>query len=158
MVQNLLGKGEQTGQSRPLSANQLKHKRDSDGVLGLDRRFAIGSAKLDIMLVSSHGREKIVGHPMLRIAIDTCSGVCIGHSLFLEETSKKTTEGAPQIRGNTKMEVLRRLSLNWPVEHLPQILIIDRGELTSKEVEYLSELGIMIDVAIPMRPSSKLKL
>lgn len=132
------------------------YQRDKRPLLGDGvRAFApcIGTAMLDstvcdIYLINEAGQ--IVGRPILTVAVDAYSGLCLGYSL--------TWQGGVYTLRNLMLNIIsdkvkhcKRFGIDiatedWNVSELPVRLITDKGsEYKSENFEQLAELGLKIE-------------
>ncbi|MEK4487661.1 Mu transposase C-terminal domain-containing protein [Psychrobacillus sp. FSL H8-0484] len=130
---------------RPILSNSTQ-ETDGPGT-----RFQIDATIADIYLVSSFDRSLIIGRPIVYGIIDVYSRMITGIYVGLEGPS---WIGAMMALDNmiiNKVEYCEQFDINikssqWPANHLPEIIIADRGEFEGYSVENLiNNLNIKIE-------------
>lgn len=137
---------------RPLLGDGVQEFASHVGVAMLDATVC------DIYLVNESG--SLVGRPILVLAIDGYSGMCIGYSLLWEG-------GVYSLRGlmlniiTDKVEHCRQFGISiqksdWDCDKLPATLVTDMGsEFISSTFEQIAELGITLINLPAYRPELK---
>lgn len=146
-----------------------KYEQEYRPVLGSSSTDAIGPGSLfqidatvaDVYLVSRFNRTHIIGRPVLYIVQDCFSKLIVGLYVGLEGPS---WIGAAMALANTagnKVSFCSQYGIDiqkeeWPVHHLPQAILADRGEMLSDNAESLiMNLGITVKNTPPFRADWK---
>jgi hypothetical protein len=145
---------------RPEDIEENRKGTVRDDVHGPGYRFEIDSTQLQIQLVSSFSRSRLVGSPTLYLVIDVWSGAIVGYFLSLEHSSWSLAAQALLNTFHDKGNVFKRLKLqytseDWPCHHLPSHLTADRAEFLSDKSERFPYTGVNVQVMPPMRPELK---
>lgn len=128
---------------------------------GPGTRFQIDATIADIYLVSSFDRNLIIGRPVVYGVVDVYSRLLVGIYVGLEGPS---WVGAMMALDNTvtnKVEFCKMYDIEinqaqWPAQHLPEIIIADRGEFEGYSVENLiNNLNVKIENTSPYRGDLK---
>ncbi|OXS75825.1 Mu transposase C-terminal domain-containing protein [Domibacillus enclensis] len=133
----------------------LKHRpilnNSTNETDGPGTRFQIDSTIADIYLVSSFDRTLIIGRPIIYAVIDVYSRMIAGIYVGLEGPSWVGAMMALDNMAADKVEFCKEYNIDinvsqWPVKHLPEIIIADRGEFEGYSVENLiNNLNIKIE-------------
>lgn len=134
---------------------ELKHRpilSDSKSETnGPGTRFQIDATIADIYLVSSFDVNKIIGRPVIYAIIDVYSRIITGIYAGLEGPSWLGAMMALDNMVADKVEFCQQYGIEiteeqWPTQHLPEIIIADRGEFEGYSVENLiNNLNIKIE-------------
>ena len=130
---------------RPILSNSTQ-ETDGPGT-----RFQIDATIADIYLVSSYDRSLIIGRPIVYGIIDVYSRMITGIYVGLEGPSWIGAMMALDNMITNKVEYCQQFDINiesnqWPANHLPEIIIADRGEFEGYSVENLiNNLNIKIE-------------
>lgn len=128
---------------------------------GPGTRFQIDATIADVYLVSSFNRNLIIGRPVVYGVIDVYSRLLTGIYVGLEGPS---WVGAMMTLDNmvtNKVEFCKQYNIEidesqWPANHLPEIIIADRGEFEGYSVESLiNNYNIKIENTSPYRGDLK---
>lgn len=128
---------------------------------GPGTRFQIDATIADVYLVSSFDRNLIIGRPVVYGVIDVYSRLLTGIYVGLEGPS---WVGAMMTLDNmitNKVEFCKQYNIEideskWPANHLPEIIIADRGEFEGYSVENLiNNFNIKIENTSPYRGDLK---
>lgn len=119
------------------------------------------STPLDVTVVSSFDRNKILTSPLLHLVVDSYSRCIMGFSLSFE--SLNSYSGAMMALYNSmtpKQEFCRRYGIEitneWDIHCIPSRILTDRGELNGKQIESaIKGLGISIQNSPSYRPETK---
>lgn len=100
--------------------------------------WQIDSTVLDIYVVSSLDRSRIIGRPVLYLVVDVFSRMIVGFSLALEGPSWFGAALALENATTDKVAFCQEFKITifheeWPCQHLCKFLLTDRGS------EYLSD-------------------
>jgi hypothetical protein len=146
-----------------------KYEKDFRAVLGSSTAEAIGPGSRyqidatvgDVYLISRYNSNWIIGRPVIYLVIDVFSRMVTGIYIGLEGPS---WTGAMMALANVaadKQEFCREYGIEipkeaWPVQHLPEVLLADRGELEGVNVERLiSAFNIHVENTPPYRADWK---
>ncbi|QBJ66103.1 transposase [Bacillus anthracis] len=128
---------------------------------GPGTRFQIDATIADVYLISSFDRNLIIGRPVVYGVIDVYSRLLTGIYVGLEGPS---WVGAMMTLDNmvtNKVEFCKQYNIEideskWPANHLPEIIIADRGEFEGYSVESLiNNFNIKIENTSPYRGDLK---
>lgn len=128
---------------------------------GPGSRFQIDATIADVYIVSEYNPNWIIGRPILYVVIDVFSRLIVGIYVGLEGPS---WSGAMMALANTvdnKVEFCKKYDINiskelWPSEHLPQILLADRGEFEGYNPDRLVNVfNLHVENAAPFRADWK---
>lgn len=140
---------------RPLSSTATAN------VLGPGSRYEIDATIADIYLVADDDRSKIIGRPTVYIVIDVFSRMIAGFYIGFENASYVVAMQAivnacidkTQISNQLGVEITRE---EWPCIGLPDVILADRGEMMSHQVDALiSGFNLRIESAPPRRGDAK---
>lgn len=146
-----------------------KFEKDHRAILGSSTyetfgpgtRFQIDATVADVYLVSRFNPNWIIGRPVVYLVIDVFSRVVTGLYVGLEGPSWM---GAMMAIANTvsdKVDYCKEYGITitkeqWPCEHLPEILLADRGEIEGFNIERLIEsFNLYVENAAPYRADWK---
>ncbi|OOM79135.1 Mu transposase C-terminal domain-containing protein [Clostridium sp. BL-8] len=136
--------------------NNSKQETDGPGT-----RFQVDATIADVYLVSSLNRNRIIGRPIVYAIIDVFSRLITGIYIGLEGPSWLGAMMALDNMLQDKVEYCKAYGINiekeqWPCEHIPEIIIADRGEFEGYSVENLiNNLNIKIENTSPYRGDLK---
>lgn len=128
---------------------------------GPGARFQIDATVADVFLISSYNSDWIIGRPVLYFVVDVFSRMITGMYIGLEGPS---WAGAMMALANTVSDKAafcnqygKSISKEvWPCEHLPDVLMADRGELEGYNVEPLiNNFNLHVENAAPYRADWK---
>lgn len=128
---------------------------------GPGTRFQIDATVADIYIVSSINRNRIIGRPIIYLIIDVYSRLVTGLYTGLEGPSWIGAMMALDNMLADKVEFCKEYGIDisveqWPCNHLPEIIIADRGEFEGYSVENLiNNLNIKIENTAPYRGDLK---
>ncbi|WP_442512685.1 hypothetical protein [Paenalcaligenes hominis] len=140
---------------RPLSSTATSQ------ALGPGSRYEIDATIADIYLVDHHDRQKIIGRPTLYIVIDVFSRMITGFYIGFENPSYVVAMQAFVNACSDKTAICAQHDIeisgsDWPCVGLPDVLLADRGELMSHQVEALvSSFNVRVESAPPRRGDAK---
>jgi putative transposase len=146
-------------------AFRLRHR----AVLGDSTHMAYGPGSAyqidatvgDIYLVSSLDRKRIIGRPVIYFVIDVFSRLITGFSVSLEGPSWIGAMVAIENAVTDKVSFCAAYGIPiskeaWPAQHLPSVIIADRGEMEGYSADNLvNGLGIQVSNAPAYRPDLK---
>lgn len=130
-------------------------------VHGPGSRFQIDATVGDIYLISKYNPNWIIGRPVIYLVMDVFSRMVVGMYVGLEGPSWL---GAMMAMANTvtnKQKFCSQYGIEiskeeWPSEHLPEILLADRGEFEGFNADRLVEaFNIHVENAAPYRADWK---
>lgn len=130
-------------------------------VVGPGSRYQIDATVGDVYLVSKYNRNWIIGRPIIYLVIDVFSRMVVGIYIGLEGPSWL---GAMMALSNTvtdKVKFCAEYDIEitkeqWPSEHLPEILLADRGEFEGYNVDRLVDsFNLHVENAAPYRADWK---
>lgn len=130
-------------------------------VHGPGSRFQIDATVGDIYLISKYNPNWIIGRPVIYLVMDVFSRMVVGMYVGLEGPSWL---GAMMAMANTvtdKQKFCAEYGIEiskeeWPSEHLPEILLADRGEFEGFNADRLVEaFNIHVENAAPYRADWK---
>lgn len=128
---------------------------------GPGSRFQIDATVGDVYLISKFNSNWIIGRPVIYLVIDVYSRMIVGIHIGLEGPSWM---GAMMALANTvtdKKKYCAEYGIDitkddWPSEHLPDVLLADRGEFEGYNVNRLIEaFNMEIENAAPYRADWK---
>lgn len=140
---------------RPILGNSTTEAMGPGSIFQIDATIA------DIYLVSRYNRNWIIGRPVVYLCLDVFSRMVAGIYVGLEGPS---WTGAMMVLANSAMnkaEYCKQYGIQiteeqWPVRHLCDTLIADRGELEGRLAETLiSSLHIKVQNTSPYRADMK---
>ncbi len=140
---------------RPLLSNSTL-ETDGPGT-----RFQIDATIADVYLISSFDRSLIIGRPIVYGVIDVYSRMITGIYVGLEGPSWLGAMMALDNMVMNKVEFCNKYDIpikesEWPANHLPEIIIADRGEFEGYSVENLiNNLNVKIENTSPYRGDLK---
>jgi putative transposase len=123
--------------------------------------YEMDSTIVDLTVVSSEGREEIIGRPTLFIIVDRKSRLIVGWYVGLEKPSWDAALQAIFSIAEDKRAMCARLGLpydpnDWPaVGILCEELLVDRGETVTRRANALVALGVDISHLPSCRPDWK---
>jgi transposase InsO family protein len=129
--------------------------------LGPGSRYEIDATIADIYLVDHNDRSKIIGRPTVYLVIDVFSRMIAGFYVGFDNASYAVAMQAFANACIDKTEICQQFDINispddWPCIGLPDILLADRGEMMSHQVDALiSSLNVRIENAPPRRGDAK---
>jgi hypothetical protein len=130
-------------------------------VIGPGSRYQIDATVADVYLISRYNPDWIIGRPVIYLVIDVFSRLITGIYIGLEGPS---WIGAMMALANVaadKQKFCHEYGIEiskeaWPVQHFPEILLADRGELEGYNVERLiSALNLHVENTTPYRADWK---
>lgn len=138
-------------------------------VLGNSTHMATGPGSIyqidanigDIYLVSALDRRRIIGKPIIYVVIDTFSRMVVGLSVSLEGPNWLGAMLALENVAADKVTFCQQHAITiqpeqWPAQHLPEMLLADRGELEGYNADNLvNSLNIRIANPPPYRADWK---
>lgn len=101
----------------------------------------IDHTPLDIQLVDTTDRTKVIGRPFLTLAVEACTRMVYGYYLSLDPPSYLSVAMCILQGALPKDEVVRRFGLAhpWPIHGLPETVHTDNGkDFRSKHLERFS--------------------
>lgn len=141
-------------QYRPIIGNSL------DGVFQ-PGTFEIDCQVGDVYLVSRFNRNWIIGRPAIYAVIDKFSRLICGLYIGLETGSYAGAMMALLNATMSKVEYCKQFGIeieerDWPVHHLPETIIADRGELEGDNIDNLiNTLNVKVQNTPPYRADLK---
>lgn len=146
-----------------------KYEKDFRSVLGSSTAEAIGPGSRyqidatvgDVYLISRYNPDWIIGRPVIYFVVDVFSRMIVGLNIGLEGPS---WSGAMMALANVvtdKQQFCREHGIDiakelWPVQHLPDVLLGDRGELEGMNADHLvAAFNIQVENAAPYRADWK---
>lgn len=149
-------KQEYRNEQRLLFSDNLK---DVHGPCSL---WEIDECEIDLFLVDSETRSKVIGRPIVYIMIDVFTRTIVGYSVDLENNSLKGVTNCFLSLIVDKVELCKKAGITvenifFPDHIYPQRIISDYGsEYLSKEMERIcNELNIQHELATPGTGSLK---
>ena len=130
-------------------------------VTGPGHRYEIDATIADIYLVDDQERDKIIGRPTVYIIIDVFSRMIAGYYIGFQNASYVVAMKTLVTACLDKVELCKEFGIDiesedWPCVGLPEIILADRGEFMSKQVDALVQaLNISVEVAPPRRGDAK---
>jgi hypothetical protein len=118
--------------------------------LGPGAVYQIDATVGDLYLISRFNRDWIIGRPVIYSVMDVYSRMIVGLYIGLEGPSWAGAMMALANAASDKVSFCRDFGIEiekheWPVAHLPESLLADRGELEGSKVEPLiNNFGIKI--------------
>lgn len=140
---------------RPLSSTATAHS------LGLGSRYEIDATIADIYLVDEHDRRKIIGRPTVYIVVYVFSRLIAGFYIGFDNASYVVAMQAIVNACINKTEICAQLGINisteeWPSIGLSDVVLVDRGEMMSHQVDALiAGFNIRIESASLRRGDAK---
>lgn len=135
--------------------------RSGENCTGPTDKYEIDSTVLDLYCVNSFNPAWIIGRLILYFVVDTYSRMIVGFHLALTGPSWNEARIAIFNSFVDKVAFCARNEIeitaeDWPCSHLPQTILVDRGELRANKPRGIIEgLGIEIDLAPPFRGDFK---
>ena len=142
-------------QYRPLLGNSTSES------LAPGSNYQIDATVGDIYLVSRFNRDWIIGRPVIYGVIDVFSRMVAGIYVGLEGPSWIGAMMALSNAASPKVSFCSEYGIDikeedWPVHHLPEAILADRGELEGKNVEnVINALHVKIQNTPPYRADWK---
>lgn len=130
-------------------------------VLGPGSRYEIDATIADIYLVAGDDRSKIIGRPTLYIVIDVFSRMIAGFYIGFDNPSYVVAMQAIVNACIDKTEICNKVGIDitkdeWPCIGLPNVILADRGEMMSHQVDALiAGFNLRIESAPPRRGDAK---
>ena len=130
-------------------------------VLGPGSRYEIDATIADIYLVDDEDRSKIIGRPTIYIVIDVFSRMIAGFYIGFDNPSYVVAMQAVVNACIDKTNICTQLGVDvsldeWPCFGLPDVILADRGEMMSHQVDALiSGFNLRIESAPPRRGDAK---
>jgi hypothetical protein len=130
-------------------------------VIGPGSRYQIDATVGDVYLISRYNPDWIIGRPVIYFVVDVFSRMIVGLNIGLEGPS---WSGAMMALANVvadKQQFCREHGIDiakelWPVQHLPDVLLGDRGELEGMNADHLvAAFNIQVENAAPYRADWK---
>lgn len=140
---------------RPLTSTATAH------VLGPGSRYEIDATIADIYLVADDDRSKIIGRPTLYVVIDVFSRMIAGFYIGFDNPSYVVAMQAVAIACTEKVTSCKSLGIDitpdeWPCVGLPDVILADRGEMMSHQVDALIKgFNLRVESAPPRRGDAK---
>ena len=123
--------------------------------------YEIDATIADVYLVSRYNRNWIIGRPVVYLCVDKFSRLIAGLYVGLEGPSWNGAMNALANTVSNKVEFCKQYDIDiseeqWPVHHLCDTLMADRGELEGSLAEPLiSSLHIKVKNSSPYRADAK---
>lgn len=123
--------------------------------------YQIDATVVDIYLVSSFDRTKIIGRPVLYLVVDVFSRMIVGMAVLLEGPSWLGAMLALDNAVADKVEFCAEYGIEitraqWNCHHLTEAILADRGEFESYNADNLvSSLNMIMHNAPPYRADLK---
>lgn len=128
---------------------------------GPGMRYEIDATIADIYLVSEENRSQIIGRPTIYFVIDVYSRMVVGFYIGFDDPSYSVAMQAIVNAVSDKSSFCDKLGIDiepqdWPCEGLPEVILADRGEMLSHQVEALiKNFSVRIENAPPFRGDAK---
>lgn len=128
---------------------------------GPGSRFQIDATIADVFLISEYNPDWIIGRPVVYFVVDVFSRMIAGMYVGLEGPSwigglmaiTNTVSDKKVFCAEFGIDIEKN---QWPCEHLPEILLADRGEFEGYNVERLiSAFNLQVENTPPYRPDLK---
>ncbi|WP_163528057.1 Mu transposase C-terminal domain-containing protein [Halobacillus ihumii] len=146
-----------------------KYEKDFRAVLGSSTTEAVGPGSRyqidatvgDVYLISRYNADWIIGRPVIYLVIDVFSRMITGMYIGLEGPSWIGAMMALANVATDKQQFCQQHGIDipkeaWPVHHLPDALLADRGELEGSDVDRLvSAFNMRVENAAPYRADWK---
>lgn len=146
-----------------------KYNKDMRGIQGSSiseargpgDKYQIDATVGDVYLVSRFDRRQVIGRPVIYFVTDVFSRMIAGFYVGLEGPSWIGAMMAILYTVMDKVELCRQFEEDiqasmWPCKGLPKVLMVDNGELISKNSNNIIEgLGIKVQNASAWRPDMK---
>ena len=140
---------------RPIMGDSTSQAYGPGGIFQIDATIA------DVFLVSRYNRNWIISRPVVYGVIDTFSHLIAGLYVGLEGPSWMGAMGAIYNTAQNKVEFCKQYGIDieeedFPVHHLPESLLCDQGEISSKLAEpMIKNLNIKVMTTPSYRPELK---
>ncbi len=140
---------------RPSTGNSTLRASGPGALVQLDSTIG------DLYLVSSLDRSRIIGRPVITLAIDVFTRLIVGFHVSLKGPSWETVILTLENMTADKVAFCQQYGVrinkeDWPVQGLPQRIMGDRGELLTKQAKnVIRRLGIHLDHNPPYRADWK---
>ncbi|MFD2170073.1 Mu transposase C-terminal domain-containing protein [Tumebacillus lipolyticus] len=148
---------------------RIKYEKDHRAVLGSSltgvhgpgSRFQIDATVADVYLISRYNPDWIVGRPVMYVVVDVFSRMIVGMYIGLEGPSWMGAMMALANTASDKVAYCAQFGIDipksaWPCEHLPEVLLADRGELEGYDVDRLvNAFHLEVENAAPYRADWK---
>lgn len=124
-------------------------------------QFEIDCQVGDVYLVSRYNRNWVIGRPAIYAVIDKFSRLICGLYIGLETGSYAGAMMALVNATTSKVEFCKQFGIeieekDWPVHHLPETIIADRGELEGDSIDNLiNTLNVKVQNTSPYRADLK---
>jgi hypothetical protein len=128
---------------------------------GPGTRFQIDATVADVYLLSSINRNRVIGRPIVYMVMDVYSRLVTGIYTGLEGPSWMGAMMALDNMVADKVAFCKKYDIGidkeqWPANHLPEIIIADRGGFEGYSVENLiNNLNVKIENTPPYRGDLK---
>ncbi|MBW4462667.1 MAG: DDE-type integrase/transposase/recombinase [Nodosilinea sp. WJT8-NPBG4] len=129
---------------------------------GPGSRFQIDATIADVYLISQYNSNWIIGRPVIYVVIDVFSRMIAGIYVGLEGPSWLGAMMALANAAADKVNFCREYGIeiteeDWPVHHLPDAILGDRGELLGMPIEnnFIPNLHIRVENAASYRADWK---
>ncbi|MBH9968630.1 Mu transposase C-terminal domain-containing protein [[Bacillus] enclensis] len=128
---------------------------------GPGSRFQIDATIGDVYLISEYNSDWIIGRPVIYLVIDVFSRLVVGLYVGLEGPSWFGAMMAIANSVSDKEQFCKQFDINiskqqWPAEHLPQIMLADRGEFEGYNSDRLNHaFSLHVENAAPFRADWK---
>ena len=133
----------------------------TDMAFGPGSLYQIDATIVDLYLVSSFDRTKIIGRPVLYLVVDVFSRMIVGMAVLLEGPSWLGAMLALDNVVANKVEFCAEYGIQieqdqWDCHHLPEAILADRGEFESYNADNLANsLNIIVHNTPPYRADLK---
>lgn len=147
--------GEYNKDIRPL------HGTATEQALGPGSRYEIDATIADIYLVDDNDPDKVLGRPTIYMVIDVFSRMVAGFYIGFDNPSFSVAMKALISSFSSKISVCEKYGISitddqWPCMGIPDVVLADRGELMSHQVDYLIDgIGVRLESAPPRRGDAK---
>lgn len=128
---------------------------------GPGMRYEIDATIADIYLVSEQDRSQIIGRPTIYFVVDVYSRMVVGFYIGFDDPSYTVAMQALVNAVSDKSLFCQQLGVDiepgeWPCNGLPEVVLADRGEMLSHQVEALiKNFSVRIENAPPFRGDAK---
>lgn len=129
---------------------------------GPGSRFQIDATIADVYLISQYNSNWIIGRPVIYVIIDVFSRMIAGIYVGLEGPSWLGAMMALANAASDKVKFCREYGIeiteeDWPVHHLPEAILGDRGELLGMSIEerFIPNLHVRVENAASYRADWK---
>lgn len=119
---------------------------------GPGSRFQIDATVADVYLISKYNSNWIIGRPVIYVVIDVFSRMIAGIYVGLEGPSWLGAMTALANAAADKVKFCREYGIeiteeDWPVHHLPDAILGDRGELLGMPIEenFIPNLHVRVE-------------